>query len=356
MYLTSCTIELMKPVEIDGSFGEGGGQILRTALSLSCVTGIPFRLSNIRKGRKRPGLMPQHITCVQAVSEICNARSEGNEKGSQHLTFIPGKTKAGNYEFDIGTAGSVSLVFQTILAPLLFVHGPSHVIIHGGTHVPFSPAYHYISEVFSPMVSRLGISVESSIKKFGFYPKGGGEVHFTITPAREIQGITTLTKGSFRAVRGCSSVSRLPKQIAERQKKSALQTLHPLSVDIKVSEVPSIAEGTFIFLKSTYEHSNAGFSSLGKRGKPAEEVGKEAADELLGFHSAPEAFDPHLADQIVIYLSLSGQDSTITTSRITRHLQTNLWVVKKFLPIDYRIDGDVHFPGKVTIKRRVEND
>jgi RNA 3'-terminal phosphate cyclase (ATP) len=341
----------MKTLEIDGCFGEGGGQIVRTALSLSCVTGIPFRLFNIRKGRKRPGLMPQHITCVQAISDICSARSTGNEKGSQQLTFIPGKIKAGNYRFDIGTAGSAPLVFQTMLPPLLFAGSPSHVIIHGGTHVPFSPTYHYISEVFLPTLNRVGIHVESSIGKFGFYPKGGGEIDFIITPSPEIKALNIQTRGRLSAVHGYSAVSRLPKSIAERQKKSALQTLHQLSVTITVSEVLSIDEGTFIFLKSEYENSIAGFSSLGKRGKPAEEVGREAADELLRFHSTPESFDSHLADQLAIYLCLAGGNSSFTTARITQHLVTNLWAIQKFLPVSYQIEGEMNAPGKVTIEK-----
>ncbi|MBI5665660.1 MAG: RNA 3'-phosphate cyclase, partial [Nitrospirae bacterium] len=214
-----------KTIEIDGSFGEGGGQILRTALSLSCITGHPLRLFNIRKGRKKPGLMPQHITCVNAAAMISRAQVSGNEKGSTELTFIPGNVRAGHYVFDIGTAGSSSLVFQTLLLPLIFTGEESDITIKGGTHVPLSPTYDYISDVFLPMLKMTGIDVDASITRYGFYPKGGGEVSFRIHPAKTIKGMHLTSRGALLSVSGLSGVSNLPISIAERQKASVIQNL-----------------------------------------------------------------------------------------------------------------------------------
>jgi RNA 3'-terminal phosphate cyclase (ATP) len=339
----------VKTIEIDGSFGEGGGQILRTALSLSCITGYRLKLFNIRKGRKRPGLMPQHITCINAVSLISHAQVSGNNRGSTELIFSPGKIRSGNYIFDIKTAGSCSLVLQTLLPTLIFADKLSNVTIKGGTHVPFSPAYHYISEVFLPMLNRVGIKVGSSINTYGFYPKGGGEVNFRIYPVEKIKGINLTSRATLRSIHGYSGVSRLPTSIAERQKKSAMQNLTPLSAEIQVMDVPSPGEGTFVFLKAEYENNMAGISSLGKKGKPAEEVGREAAEQLMDFHKTSACLDPHLSDQIVIYLSLARQDSSFTTSCITQHLITNLWVIEKFFNIRYEIEGEINSEGRVKL-------
>ncbi len=339
----------MKTIEIDGSFGEGGGQILRTALSLSCITGHGFRLFNIRKGRKKPGLMPQHITCVKAASEISSADVSGTETGSTELMFIPCEIKPGSYYFDIKTAGSSSLVLQTLLPPLVFADSLSRITIKGGTHVPFSPSYHYISGVFSAMMDRLGVKVESTINRYGFYPKGGGEVSFKVIPVKEIKGLNIILKGKLLSASGYSGVSNLPASIAERQKSSIIRTISPLTADIQAVDVPSPGKGTFVFLKAEYEGAPAGFSALGKRGKPAEEVGKDAAEQFLDFHNTSACLDPYLSDQVVIYLSLAHEKSSFTTSRITRHLITNLWVIEKFLNIQYRIDGDLNSEGRVDI-------
>ena len=339
----------MKTIEIDGSFGEGGGQILRTALSLSCLTGCKLKLFNIRKGRRKPGLMPQHITCVNAAALISHAGVSGNRTGSTELEFEPGKIRSGNYFFDIKTAGSSSLVFQTLLPPLIFVDKPSSITIKGGTHVPFSPTYHYIAEIFFPVLNRIGIKVESSIKRYGFYPKGGGEVSFKIYPAKIIERLNLYERGEPLLLSGYSAVSRLPVSIAERQRKSVIQKLAPLVPEAQVIDVPSPGEGTFVFLKSEYENAVAGFSSLGRKGKPAEEIGKEAAEQFMDFHNTRACLDPHLADQILIYLCLTSGESSFTTSLISQHLITNLRVIEKFLNIRYEIKGGLNSEGKIII-------
>jgi RNA 3'-terminal phosphate cyclase (ATP) len=342
---------MRKIIEIDGSLGEGGGQILRTALSLSCITGHSLKLFNIRKGRKRPGLMPQHITCVNAAASISNAVVSGNEKGSSELTFVPDRIMPGDYTFDIQTAGSSSLVFQTLLPPLIMSGKPSNIRIKGGTHVPFSPTYDYISDIFLPMLLRLGIKTESSIERYGFYPKGGGEVSYRIHPVTTIAGMDLTSRGALLSVHGRSCVSNLPLSIADRQKMFVMQNLLMSDVDMQVMEVPSYGHGTVVFLKAGYENALAGFSALGERGKPAEDVGKEAAEQFIAFHNSTACLDPHLADQIALYLSLAEEDSSFTASRITQHLITNLRVIEKFLNIRYEIKGESNAEGRVGLFR-----
>jgi RNA 3'-terminal phosphate cyclase (ATP) len=339
----------MKTFEIDGSFGEGGGQILRTALSLSCITGTALKLVNIRKGRKKPGLMPQHITCVNAAALISGAEVSGNERGSSELMFIPVRVKPGDYTFDIQTAGSSALVFQTLLPPLIYAGKTSNITIKGGTHVPFSPTYHYISEVFLPMLKRIGVKAEPVIRRYGFYPKGGGEVSFIIHPSKTIESLKLIEKGHLLSLSGCSAVSRLPLTIAERQKESAERNLAPPGAVIQVMDVPSHGPGTFIFLKSEYEYVLAGFSSLGEKGRPAEDVGKEAAGQCMAFYNASACLDTWLADQIVLYLCLARDHSSFTASRITKHLLTNLWVIKKFLDVRYEVEGKIDEAGRVKL-------
>lgn len=341
-------------VDIDGSYGEGGGQVLRTALSLSCITGKPFRIRNIRKGRQKPGLMPQHLVSVHAAQRIASAEVEGDSKGSQELSFVPRHVTAGDFNFDIGTAGSVSLVLQTIIPPLLLAGNRSTVTLRGGTHVPFSPCFNYLSEVFAPMLARLGGTIRLSIGSHGFYPKGGGEVRCVIEPTNGFRGLRLTERGPPSAIIGCSAVARLPLEIAERQRQAALETLNrqliervPANIDLL--EAQSYGPGTFIFLRAEYGELRTGFTALGARGKPAETVGHEAAAELVTHHTTGFPVDPHLADQLVLYLAMADGESKFATSRISLHLLTNLWVAAKFLAFGHEVDGELDNPGVIRI-------
>jgi RNA 3'-terminal phosphate cyclase (ATP) len=338
-------------IEIDGSYGEAGGQILRTALSLSCVLGKPFRMFNIRKGRSKPGLMPQHLMCVRALALICGASVRGDETGSMELIFISSKPEPGEYEFDIGTAGSTSLLLQAILPPLVFSKRKSSITLKGGTHVPFSPPFHYISEVFVPTLRRLGIVLNISAEGFGFYPKGGGKIRVEVLPSRGVNAINLVTRGEIEKICGISVVVNLPLSIAERQKNAAIETLstHGLHAEIDLLGADSFGLGTFVFLKTEAAGCIAGFSSLGERGKKAEIVGREATEELIGYSHTDACLDPHLADQIVLYLAFADGPSSFTTSRITDHLLTNLWVIEKFAGLKYYIKGEKGKTGKVGI-------
>lgn len=342
-------------IEIDGSHGEGGGQILRTALSLSCLFNKPFRIFNIRKGRGRPGLMPQHLTCVRAAQLLTDAEVRGDYHGSTDLTFFPKGTRGGEFFFDIGTAGSTSLLLQTILPSLIFSKEKTTVTLKGGTHVPFSPSFHYIREVFLPTIERVGVRMELTIESYGFYPKGGGKIRADVFPSGSIKPLNAILRGRVVRLRGCSGVGNLPLTIAERQRRGLLEGIRSMAadldcpVDIGLLEAPNRGQGTFVFLCAESENSIAGFTSLGERGKRAEAVGEDVAGGFLRYYSTGAAFDPYLPDQIVIYLSMSSGKSVFSTSCITRHLVTNLWVIGLFHNFDYSIEGEVGRPGRITI-------
>jgi RNA 3'-terminal phosphate cyclase (ATP) len=341
-------------IEIDGSFGEGGGQVLRTSLSLSCLFNKPFHIFNIRKGRKRPGLMPQHLMGIRSLKLISDARVEGDSEGSTELLFEPNEVKDGDYLFDIGTAGSTSLLLQAILPPLIFAKNISSLSLKGGTHVPFSPPFHYISQVFIPILLKLGIEIKVKIESYGFYPKGGGKVIIEIKPADGVKGIKLLERGKIKGVHGLSGVGNLPISIAERQRDAALKILASQGVhaEIETLSAPTPGQGTFIFLEAVTDNCLAGFSSLGERGKKAELVGEEAANNFLNYYSTSACLDHHLSDQIILYLAIAQGESSFTTSEISGHLLTNLWVLEKFLDIHYRVEGEMGKPGRVTIKGR----
>lgn len=343
-------------IEIDGSFGEGGGQILRTALSLSSLFLKPFRIFNIRKGRKTPGLMPQHLTCVRAMQLISDAEVAGDKIGSSVLVFKPKSVKAGEFFFDIGTAGSTSLVLQTIVPSLIFSSEKTSVILKGGTHVPFSPSFDYIAEVFAPVLGKMGIRIELKIESYGFYPKGGGKIRVDIFPAKDIKPLRVTERGAIVMIKGYSGTGNLPLSIAERQKSAAIKKIQTeikdlmQPVDIEILNVSSPGQGTFIYLHTETEKAIAGFTSLGERGKKAEAVGEEAAGEFSEYYFTDVAFDRHLPDQIVLYLSMSKEESIFTTSCITQHLMTNLWVIGLFTGFHYSVAGTIGETGVVKIK------
>ena len=345
----------MKELVIDGSYGEGGGQILRTALALSSVTAKPFNLVNIRKARAKPGLQPQHLAAVKAAARISNAMVEGARLSSNALMFTPGPARGGDYRIDIaettGSAGSTSLVLQTILLPLLASEGASTVTLLGGTHVPWSPTFHYLKLVFLPLLERLNIHVDLNIEQWGWYPQGGGRIVARIEPCRELKGINLRDRGRLEKVSGISAVANLPETIAARQKKQAQEVLGQIGIepDIEIVHAPSVGKGTLLFLLAQFEHSFAAFDSLGALGKRAETVADEAVRSLLEHLETGAVLDSHMADQLLPYLALARGSSEITTSRITRHLLTNIWVVQQFLDVAITVEGREGEMGTVRI-------
>jgi RNA 3'-terminal phosphate cyclase (ATP) len=347
---------------IDGSYGEGGGQVLRSCLALSAIMGRPVRIEKIRSGRRKPGLRPQHLTGVRATAKICDAQLEGARLNSQSLSFAPRSVPtASAYTFDVaqaakgGSAGSVSLILQTVLLPLAHAEGSSELTLRGGTHVAWSPAFDYIKRVYLPTLARMGVQAKVRIRNWGWYPIGGGEVRASVVGKggeAVFAGLDLRRRGELLRVRGVSASSNLPKHIRSRQERSALHMLrsHGVNARVDIVDAPSKGQGTVVFLWSTFENALAGFTSLGERGKPAERVAEEAAKDLLEHLGSDAALDPYLADQLVVPMALAAGSSHLITLRVTQHLLTNAWVVNQFLPGCVSVDGWEGKPGEFRIE------
>ena len=345
-------------IVINGSYGEGGGQVLRTSLTLSALLGEPLRIENIRAKRRKPGLQAQHLTGVRAMAQICDAELEGADLGSLTLAFRPlSSPRAGEYSFDVaearkgGSAGASSLVFQTLLLPLAFAPGQSRLTIRGGTHVAWSPPFHYLTHVYLPALACTGLEARAEIERWGWYPIGGGEMTASIRGRTEsyLSGLDLVERGELKRLWGISATSNLPPHIGQRQKKRAEGYLQKRGFDprIEIVEAPSPGQGTIVFLVAEYEHAVAGFSSPGRRGKPAEKVAEEACREFIEYHQSGACLDEHLADQLILPMALASGPSAFTTCKITQHLLTNVWVVEQFLDVRFDIKGEEGQRGRV---------
>jgi RNA 3'-terminal phosphate cyclase (ATP) len=326
---------------LDGSYGEGGGQILRTALALAAMVGKAVKISSIRSGRRTPGLRSQHLMAVRAIAEVSSARVGGAEVGSRSLIFEPGKIKPNAFTLPIGTAGSTSLVLQAILPPLLCARGESHLRITGGTHVPWSPPFHYLKEVFLPHLAEMGARVQVEIGRWGFYPRGGGELEAHVSPVSMLRSIERNARGRLEEISGFSAVSNLPYSIGERQRVRVEKCLiaagyNPSRVDLVTA--PGTGTGTAVFLLGRFEKSVSGFTSLGEKGKPAERVAEDAFLDFQNFMKTEAAVDAHLGDQLLLYMALAKGRSSLAVQEITKHLLTNIWVIEQFLPVKFHVN------------------
>ncbi|MDY7080780.1 MAG: RNA 3'-terminal phosphate cyclase [Chloroflexota bacterium] len=347
-------------VVIDGSRGEGGGQVLRTALALSVLTGRAMRIEHIRAGRKKPGLRPQHLTGVRAAAAVCGACLEGAELGSQTLVFAPGgPAQPGEYSFDVadaaqgGSAGSVGLVLQTVLLPLALAQGKSYLALQGGTHVPWAPSVSYLEHVFLPNLERMGVRAQIELARWGFYPVGGGELRVQITGQEETLHPVLLTeRGELQRVWGTAAVMNLPAHIPQRMAARARNVLAEagLRAQIEPRRLRGAGPGAGIFLFAGYAHATAGFTAYGRKGLPAERVAETACQELLTHHRSDAPVDPHLADQLVLPMALAGGESRVSTWRVSQHLLTNVWVVRQFLERKIHVAGESGAPGTVVVR------
>ena len=338
-------------IEIDGSKGEGGGQILRSALTLSLLTGQAFRLENIRARRAKPGLMPKHLRAVQAAAQIGMAHVEGALPGSMSLTFEPGRIRPGHYLFDIGTAGATALVLQTVYLPLVFADRPSSVTVKGGTHVPFSPCFHYLDRHWRWFLAAAGINLSLEMERAGFYPPDGGIIHARIKPQARLKPLRFIERGRLLNIRGISGVANLDPGVAERQRDEALRRLakraEPCQIEIETLE--AFSKGTVLLLLAEFEYSRACFFALGERGKRAEQVADEAVDALSEFLATDGALDPWITDQLMLPLALAHGESLLHTSRLTQHILTNADVIRNFLPVQIETEGMLGKPATVRI-------
>ncbi len=339
-------------IEINGAFGEGGGQILRTSLTLAALTGQPVQIVQIRARRNRPGLRPQHLAAVKAIARLTEAETTGVHLDSQELTLRPAKLRAGRFRFEIPTAGALSLVLQTVFLPLSLAGGTSDLTLTGGTHVPWSPVYDYLTQQWLPVLSVCGYRAELNLRQAGFYPRGGGEVRAKILPARGLRPFLCLDRGELTAVSGLSGVANLKDESATRQKRQALKRLydHTPNAKIQTLRLPSQGKGTFILLKAAFSQGgSACFTALGAPGKPAEQVADNAVEALLAFLETDGCVDPFLADQLLLPLLAVPGESAFRTSLVTAHLLTNAHVIDQFLPGRIHIAGPQGSPGLVRV-------
>lgn len=343
----------MEAIQIDGSQGEGGGQILRSSLALSLVTGKPIVIENIRAGRAKPGLMRQHLTAVNAAARIGNAAVTGAEVGSRSLTFIPQVVASGNYQFSIGTAGSATLVLQTILPALMMAGGPSQLILEGGTHNQWAPPFHFLERAFIPIINRMGPRVTATLDRCGFFPAGGGRITVTIEPAATWTGFDLCERGPCQQRSAIALISNLPRQIAQREVKTILERLNWDESCGKIEEVIAHGPGNIVFALLEYAQVTEVFSGFGRVGASAEHVANEVARDVRNYLKTDAPVGSYLADQIMLPLGISawqtGQNAqrpggSFRTIALTRHSTTHLEIIRKFLNVDIRVEKDAEQP------------
>ncbi len=334
-------------IQVDGSFGEGGGQLLRYSVALAALMGEDIKVYNIRAKRSNPGLRPQHLTAIKFIAQLVNADVEGLEIGSTKIVFRPRTLpKPGTYRIDIGTAGSISLLLQAVMPVILAARGRVDLEIIGGTSVKWSPPIPYIQNVLLPVLSRFGVKAEIKLVRRGFYPEGGGLVRVRTQHSYPLSRITIGSYANIREISGISYVGNLPCHIAERQAKSATLELEKSGFRVKNIKVdcrtPAFSRGSGIVLWAITDQGIAGGDSLGERGKPAEKVGREAARRLIDTLKRGVSIDPHASDNLVIYMALAKGDSMIHTVELTSHAITALKLCEKIIgaEFNYKIDRD----------------
>jgi RNA 3'-terminal phosphate cyclase (ATP) len=338
-------------IQLDGSHGEGGGQILRSSLTLSLLTGIPFKLTNIRANRKPPGLRPAHMTAVKAAAEIGQARYKGGTVGSETLYFEPGDVQSGEYRFAIGTAGATGLVLHTLYLPLaLRGTGPSRVTITGGTHVNTSPCHHYNAITWAGYLKKMRLSVQMEMPRAGFYPRGGGEIIAQIEPCTNIRPVRIMTREPLTTAGGFSVVADLPASIAERQAKQLRHRLKEMEVECHIP-TENWSNGPCTVAAVIFRQAPVPtlFFGIGERGKPAERVADEAIEQARAYRDSGCPVDPHAADQILLPLAFAEGASEYRVSTITRHLTTNVDVIQQFVEREIIVKGSEGEPGVVRI-------
>ena len=343
-------------ITIDGSQGEGGGQILRTTVGLAAALGLDVKITGIRANRSKPGLRSQHIEAVEAAAAVCNAHVEGVAPGATEVVFRPRGLRAGGYSFDIGTAGSTVLVAQTVIPALMLADGQSQVTIYGGTHNPLAPCFEYLRDVYAVLASAANLHAYFELARTGFYPAGGGQLDMSVlglAAPDNVAPIRLVSRGELKYIEGVSAVGGgLPGEIAHRQADQALKRLAAdgYSASLEQANWPATSPGTVLFLRMVFERTVAGFFSLGAKGKRAEQVADEAVDSLLAFASDEAAVvDAHAADPLITLAALSPQESCLACERITAHLATNAEVIRQLTGREISIDGKIDQPGTVRV-------
>jgi RNA 3'-terminal phosphate cyclase (ATP) len=330
-------------IELDGSTGEGGGQILRTSLTLSMITGQAFRIRNIRANRQPAGLRRQHLSAVRAAAVACGARLTDAEVGSTTLEFTPGRVAGGVYDFDIGTAGSTTLVLQTLIPALLFAEHPSTVTVTGGTHNPKAPPAEFLQRAYCRVLAAMGAEVEIDIERYGFYPAGGGTISVDVWPCKRLSHLDLLERGALREAFAQAIVARLPVQVAQRQYATARNLLGWDPSQMREPLSPSSASpGNALLLTIESGAVTEVFSAIGDRGVRAEAVAREAALEARRYLASGAAVGEHLGDQVMLPMALAG-GGAYTLDHVSQHAITNAEVIAHFLPVTISFEQGQRF-------------
>jgi RNA 3'-terminal phosphate cyclase (ATP) len=330
-------------IRIDGSFGEGGGQILRTSLSLSLATGKAFCIENIRAGRERPGLLRQHLTAVLAAAEVGGAEVSGATLGSAALTFSPGRIRPGEYRFSVGTAGSGTLVFQTVLPALMLASGPSRIAIEGGTHNTAAPPFDFLARTFLPLVERMGPKVHLGFDRYGFYPAGGGRFCAEVQPVKALNRIHIGERGQIVSRRAIGVVANLPRHIAQREVETVGYMLNwgPEAL-LVIESRESAGPGNIVMIEIGSGEVTEIFSAFGQVALTAEKVASIAARDAREYLVSRAAAGEHLTDQLLLPFALAGGGS-FTAQKINLHARTNMTVISMFLPVRFELGEEDGF-------------
>ncbi|WP_419659507.1 RtcA: RNA 3'-terminal phosphate cyclase (RNA cyclase) [Desulfosarcina variabilis str. Montpellier] len=320
-------------ITINGSYGEGGGQILRSALALSLVTGKPFRIEKIRAGRKKPGLMRQHLTAVNAAAEVGAARVSGNAIGSQAFAFAPQTIRCGRFHWSIGTAGSCTLVLQTILPALIIAGGPSQIVLEGGTHNPFAPPFDFLARVFLPLLARMGPRIVAELERPGFFPAGGGRMRITIDPAASLNRLELKNRGPVRRQSARAIIANLNPGIARRELKVVAKALGLASADLQTICIDNApGPGNVLFIDIESETLTEVFTGFGQRGVSAETVAARAAGQARDYLAAAVPVGRYLADQLLVPMAIAGGGAFVTLPP-SRHTLTNIDIIRHFMAL-----------------------
>lgn len=334
-------------ITIDGSYGEGGGQILRSSLALSIVTGSPVRIENIRAGRAKPGLMRQHLTAVRAAADVSRAGVIGDEIGSTTLEFVPGDVVGGDYTFSIGTAGSTTLVLQTVLLPLALAKTSSRLVLEGGTHNPYAPPFDFLVRAYLPLLRRMGLNVDARLERAGFYPAGGGRAVVEIEPAAGWNELSILSRGELKRRGVLAVVSNLSRSIGERELKVARRHLGWNDDEFGVVEVErSVGPGNVVTIEVAYENVTEMFTGFGAVGRSAESVAHHAVQQCQRYLKGDAPVGEYLTDQLMLPMAVAGSGSFRSTG-LSLHAQTHVELIHRFL--DVRIETEKHDGGDVTL-------
>jgi len=345
-------------IEIQGDILEGGGQIIRTSISLAALAGEHIHITKIRHKRPNPGLQPQHVTAAKAIATLCDAQTEGLTQGSTELVFKPNGHKSGKFKFDVGTAGSIPLVLQALMPCIAFAPDHLELEITGGTDVKWSPPIDYIRLITLPTLHLMGYELNLTVNRRGHYPKGGGNVTVSTTPPKRLRNITLTKRNQLTSIQGISHCVKLPSHVAQRQADAAKQSLtkagyNEFRVDVESytnDHDPHTSPGSGITLVATHANTSIiGADGLGERGKPAEQVGEEAARRLIEELNSQASLDRHMGDMIIPYMAVADGHSEISVSQITMHALTNIHIAEKILKVKFQINGNVGQAGRISV-------